>query len=160
MNKSTVATVSGLAGAGILLLLLGLARRYAPDVIDPADQAAALRVALESVMRQSTHPTSSILFVRSNDEQGLITELRRSYPNTRFEGFSQRPADNGCKSKDPQFVVVGACERDDYVTAFALSYPLWRCAIISVGTFNSGGQKILVKVGGTWRVVSERYYVI
>lgn len=160
MNKSTVAIVSGLAGAGILLLLLGLARRYAPDVIDSADQATALRVALESVIRQSTHQTSPILFVRSDDEQGLISELRRFYPNTRFEGFSKRPADDGCRSKDPQFVVIGPCERDDYVTAYALSYPLWRCAIISVGTFNSGGQLILVKVGGTWRVVSERYYAI
>lgn len=140
---------------------LYISLQIAPLVVDHEQVSAVLATVLEEPISERHATNAGLLYVRS-DSGGLelVTTLRDKYPHLNIAPWAERPEDLGCQSARSSVAVLAPCERDDYVAAELLSFPLWRTALVSVGTFNTGGQVILVHVAGRWRVIADHRFVI
>jgi hypothetical protein len=134
------------AGAMVPILLLCIARMCAPMPIENSDSIDALRAALLEPLKVRRTATRGATYVRV-EEEALLTQLRADNPGVSLQSWAERPADDGCKRKDEHWIVMGPCGRDDYISAQVLAFPLWRCALVAISTFNSGSLLILIKIG-------------
>jgi hypothetical protein len=85
----------------------------------------------------------------------LLEKLQHDYPKLKLKAWSERPPDHRC-----DITPIAPCNRNDFVFADAVSFPVWRTAIVSVGTFNGGGQVFVVKWGERWHIFVNRRVII
>jgi hypothetical protein len=126
-------------------------------VIMTDDMMDAIAVVADAPL--SRFPRGSLVYVKNSVGPMLLERLQAKYPSLKIVSYSARPEDNGCKS-DRNTIVVGACERDDFVKLEVLSSPTRGTMLVAVGTSNTGGQFLLLKLFGKWRVVVDHSFVI
>lgn len=146
-----------IAGGAAALLALYVALRTGPGVIMANDMVEAMVVVAHAPL--SRFPRGSLVYVKNSVGPMLLEKLQSEYPSLKLMSYSARPEDNGCKS-DRGAIVMGACERDDFVKLEVLSSPTRGTMLVAVGTYNTFGQVLLLKLLGKWRVVVDRSYVI
>lgn len=156
-----LATLVGAAIPVIAFLLLWLFR---PHVVWAEEEAAVLLTAISSHLDDTTSAKrrsdqKGTVYIKSALDEELVEALRQKYPASQFEPWSQRPPDRGCQPTLPDTIVVGPCERDDFISASVLTFPLWRTALVGVGTFNSGADLVLVKFASRWVIISNSWWV-
>jgi hypothetical protein len=146
------------AAAGLLLAtgMLWLSWTLAPDPIDSQDYELALQEALAQQLNAA--PTAQQALYIKSDLKTLIGGLQARFPKRQILPWSQRPQDAGCEENNEH--VMAPCARNDYISVDSAVFPLWRTALVSISTANSGSQVLLIKFGGSWRIVSTRGFVI
>jgi hypothetical protein len=146
------------AAAGLLLAtgMLWLSWTLAPDPIDSQDYELALQEALAQQLNAA--PTAQQALYIKSDLKTLIGGLQARFPKRQILPWSQRPQDAGCEENNEH--VMGPCARNDYISVDSAVFPLWRTALVSISTANSGSQVLLIKFGGSWRIVSTRGFVV
>ncbi len=151
--KFVLGVVSGLLAS---LVLAWLGWKYAPHFsIDEEDFVALAAVAARSEIAE-VGERSTVVYVLPSELARTLTATQGSY---QVSEWSQRPEDRGCERR-PGYATLAPCERDDFVRVALPLLPLWRVAIVRVTTHNSGHEKLLVKVGASWRIISDTWYVI
>jgi hypothetical protein len=151
---------AGLIGACIPVLALVMLWFSRPDFVGDEDAVSALTVAVSSQLEMTSPEARRVLYVSSFYEDRLVEVLARDYPTFAILPSRNRPKDTGCKASSPEAIVMGPCGRDDYISVELKAFPLWRTALVGIGTFNSGSELLLVKFFGEWRVISSTTYVI
>jgi hypothetical protein len=148
-----------IAGAVTVVVLLLLAVWAAPEAIDSHDVDLVLAAALVEPLNAFQAAGRKVIYVKSNMSTDTLATIATRYASPKLLPWAQRPKDHGCTTNDPNLIVMAPCERDDFVSAQVLSFPVWRTAVVSVGTSNTAGQLILLKFAGRWRVVKDRTVV-
>lgn len=151
------AAATGFLLAVFMLVAAHIARPFAMNADDAVDAMAA---ALQATLDRKAVDGTKLLYVNSDLDFLLVPKLMKSHPAIRFYEWKQRPPDDGCRSADPDVLVMAPCARPDYVAASTLATPLWRTFLVRTGEFNGGCEFALVRWLGRWRIVSERCYVI
>jgi hypothetical protein len=157
MARAAVPISAFAAGAATALLALYVALRTAPGVIMADDMVAALTVVANSSLSQ--FPKGSVVYVKSSVGTALLEKLQATHPSLRLMSFSARPGDNGCTAEGNSAPAV-ACGRDDFLKLEVLSAPTQGTMLVAVGTSNSYGQVLLLKLWGRWRVLVKRSYTV
>jgi hypothetical protein len=137
------------------LFAVYLALRLAPFEVSANDIDDALAMATTRPL--SRFSAESVVYLKASPT--LVPKLQREHPAIRLMPWTARPDDHGCDAK-PGTVVMAPCLRADFVSAEIVSFPTSQTAIAAVGTSNSGGQLILLKIGGHWHIVIDHSYVL
>jgi len=145
------------AGIAIALLALYVALRTAPGVIMADDMVDALTVVANDSL--SNFSKGSVVYVKSSVGPALLEKLQATHPWLRLISYSERPADNGC-APGGNLIPTAPCERNDFLKLEVLSAPTRGTMLVAVGTSNTFGQVLLLKLLGRWRVLVKRSYVV
>jgi len=145
------------AGAITVLLALYVALRMAPGVITANDMMEALVVVADPPLAR--FPNGSVVYVQSAVGPMLLERLHVRHPTLRLLSFAARPEEHGCQD-DRSSVSSGECQRDDFVKLEVLSSPTPRTMLVAIGTSRTFGQVLLLNIGGRWRVLVDRRYLI
>ena len=145
------------AGVAVTLLALYLALSSAPGVIMADDMIDALTVVANDSLAH--FPKGSAVYIKSPLGPTLLEKLQATHPALRLVSFSERPADNGC-AVGGSSIPLGRCERDDFLKLEVLSAPTRGTMLVAVGTSNTFGQILLLKVWGQWRVLVTRAFAV
>jgi hypothetical protein len=146
-----------IAGGAAALLALYVALRTAPGAIMADDMMDAMVVVADAPL--SRFPRGSVVYVKSSVGPMLLEKLQPKYPSLKLMSYSARPEDNGCKAEQSS-LAAAPCERDDFVKLEVLSSPTRGSMLVAVGTSNTFGQSLLLKLLGRWRVIVDRSYVV
>jgi hypothetical protein len=145
-----------IVGVALTAVLLAAARHARPAVVDAADAVDALAVALADVLAREEKSGTKELYVRSAFAGELVPKLQLLHPSIQFRDGKGRPTDDGCRSSDPDNIVLAPCERPDFVRAEFKTAPMWRTFLVGIGIFNGGCEVVMVKSFSKWRVVSNQ----
>lgn len=157
MVRAAVPISAFIAGVATALLALYVALRAAPGVIMADDMVDALTVVANGSLSQ--FPKGSAVYVKSSVGTGLLEKLQATHPALRLMSFSERPAENGCAA-DANSIPTGPCERNDFLKLEVLAAPTQGTMLVAVGTSNTFGQVLLLKLWGQWRVLVKRSYAV
>lgn len=149
-----------LAGSGATLLLFWLSIRADPYFMDGPEVSSVTHAVIVELLANQMPVGSERLYLDAYLEKDEMQDLRRIYPSLQILPWSERPKDVGCESDMPDVIVLAPCQRDDFLKVDVVSFPLWRTAIVGVGTFNSGGQLFMINALGRWRIIKKSGYVI
>jgi len=143
--------LSAAAGFLIALGLVWLLWTSAPyPLIDGTAYEALLEKVLSAELEQASSP-QAVIYIQP-DLKSVMTRLQRRFPNRQLLPSSQRPDQFGCDSKGP-------CGKN-FIAVDAATFPLWRTALVTVSSANSGAELLLVEISDKWRVVSRKGFVI
>jgi hypothetical protein len=154
MVRPAVAISAFIAGAATALLALYVALRTAPIVIMAQDMVDALVVAADRPLSQ--FPGGSVVYVKSSLGPLLLEDLQRRHPSLTLRPYAERPEDKGCDAKPGAGRPLLPCERDDFLKLEVFSSPTRGTMLVGVGTSNTFGQLLLLKLWGRWRVLVDR----
>jgi hypothetical protein len=157
MVRAAVPISAFVAGAATALLVLYVALRTAPGVIMADDMIEALTVVANGSLTQ--FPKGSVVYVKSAVGTSLLDRLQSAHPSLRLMSFSERPADTACVPRGTS-ISTGPCERNDFLKLEVLSAPTRGTMLVAVGTSNTFGQVLLLKLWAKWRVLVTRAYVV
>jgi len=157
MVRAAVPISAFVAGVATALLALYVALCAAPGVIMADDMVDALTVVANGSLSQ--FPNDSVVYVKSSVGTSLLEKLRATHSSLRLVSFSERPVDNGCAATGSS-IPMAPCERNDFLKLEVLSALTQRTMLVAVGTSNTFGQVLLIKVWGQWRVLVRRSYVV
>lgn len=157
MFRASTLVGTFIAGSAAALLALYVALRTAPGVIMIDDMVDAMAVVADAPL--SRFPRGSVVYVKSSVGPVLLERLQPKYPSLKLTSYSARPEDNGCKV-ERNSLATAPCERDDFVKLEVLSSLTSGSMLVAVGTSNTFGQLLLLKLFGKWRVIVDRSYVV
>jgi hypothetical protein len=107
----------------------------------------------------SNFSKGSVVYVKSSVGPILLEKLQATHPSLRLISYSERPADDAC-APHGNSIATGPCERNDFLKLEVLSAPTRGTMLVAVGTANTFGQVLLLKLLGRWRVLVKRSYVV
>jgi hypothetical protein len=145
-----------IAGAVAAAMALYVALYTASGVIMADDMVDALVIVSDRSL--SRFPRGSVVYVKSSVSPLLLEKLQPKYPALTLKSYSERPEDDDCKAD--RGGPVAPCARADFVKLEVLSAPTLGTMLVAVGTSNTFGQALLLKLLGRWRVIVERSYAI
>jgi hypothetical protein len=157
MVRAAVPIGAFTAGVAVTLLAVYLALRAAPGVIMADDMIGALTVVANDSLAH--FPTGSVVYIKSSVGPTLLEKLQATHRSLRLLSFSERPADNGC-AMGGNSVSMGPCARNDFLKLEVLSAPTRGTMLVAVGTSNTFGQVLLLKIWDRWRVLVTRSYAV
>lgn len=135
-----------LIGAALAVGAAGWAWREAPLTTHATDATALLSAAAEPDVRELVQE-SGVVYVRPPE---IASTLRVA---SRMKAASVRP-------EEPTACEDPPCESKVYVHAVIQSIPIWNVALVTVSTRNGSREKLLLKLGGAWKIVATRGYVL
>jgi hypothetical protein len=148
------------AAAGLLTAtgLLWVSWELAPyPFIDGQEYESVLQLALSTQLNDTPTPRQDAVYIKTA-LKSLAARLQTRFPQRQILPWSQRPADHGCEENNGH--IMAPCARDDYLSLDSAIFPLWRTALVTISTANSGSQILLMKLGSHWTVVSTKGFVI
>jgi hypothetical protein len=155
MHKVLLSTAAGLL---IATGLLWVSWELAPyPFIDGQEYESVLQLALSTQLNDTPTPRQDAVYIKT-DLKSLAARLQTRFPQRQILPWSQRPEDNGCEENNGH--VMAPCARNDYLSLDSAIFPLWRTALVTVSTANSGSQLLLIEIGGKWIVISRKGFVI
>ena len=157
MVRAAVPIGAFVAGVATALLTLYVALRAAPGVIMADDMVDALTAVANDSL--SDFSRGSVVYVKSSLGPALLEKLQATHPSLRLMSYSERPEDDGCRP-DGNAIPAGPCERNDFLKLEVLSAPTRGTMLVAVGTSNTFGQVLLLKLLGRWRVLVKRSYAV
>lgn len=160
MTRLIPLVIAGLLGMLLPVFIFCIARANAPVTVDAKDVSAIFQLALAKPLSAMASSKEGIVYVKSDEFELFSEALKSQHPTLKLLPWNKRPEDRGCEQTDPKLIVVAPCGRGDFVAASLQSLPLWRTALMSVVTFSSRGELVLIRLGETWHVVSQRWLFI
>jgi hypothetical protein len=141
------------ATAGFLLAtgLLWLSWTWAPyPLIDGPTYESLLEEVLSVELEQIPSRQADIYI--QPDLKPVVTRLQSRFPKWRLLPLTQRPDQHGCDINVP-------CGKD-FVAIDCATFPLWRTALVTVSSANSGAELLLLEIGSRWTIVSRKGFLI
>jgi hypothetical protein len=157
MLRSAFHAVAYWAPVLIICLAVG-ARAAAPFPYGSANSTQTLTESVIAVARELSDKSDLYVKVDGGDPSAdILTELNSRKLPLNFAPWSARsPDQDHCRALAGGAVVIGACMRDNFLSADLLSIPLWHVALVRVKTAACSAELTLVQGAALWHVVSQR----
>jgi hypothetical protein len=144
-----------IAGIAAAALALYVSLQAAPGVIMADDMADALAAAAEPYL--SRFPAGSVVYVKSSLGAAFLERLQAGHSTLRLMPFSARPQDSGC-GPGRSAIPAAPCDRNDFLKLEVLSSLTPGTMLVAIGTSNTYGQALLLRLWSRWRVLVHRSY--
>ena len=142
----------------LLVCLLIAARVLAPFPYNGADYTEPLVASLNAVAQESAYRNELYVKIDGHDPSPeILADLNgRQLPAT-FSAWSARStAYDHCRPSTFNEPVLGACMRDNFLSADFLSMPLWHVALVRVKTAACSAELTLFRGATLWHVMSQK----